>query len=79
MNLQTALPSLPWWRVPTMWLVVGGPAAVVVAGFTTLGIAIIGGDVPLRVNVSTPADALAPATQARNHANVPQPAPAAAR
>jgi hypothetical protein len=33
-------PAAPWWRTPTMWLVVGGPAAVVVASFITLAVAI---------------------------------------
>ena len=32
--------SGPWWRYPHMWLVVGGPAVVVVAGFVTLYLAI---------------------------------------
>ncbi len=32
--------AAPWWRTPMMWLVVGGPAAVVVASFITLAIAI---------------------------------------
>jgi len=33
-----------WWRTPWMWLVFGGPALVVVAGFITLAIAINGAD-----------------------------------
>lgn len=33
-----------WWHTPWMWLVVGGPAVVVVAGFITLAIAIVGAD-----------------------------------
>lgn len=36
--------SASWWRTPWMWLVVGGPAMVVVAGFITLAIAIAGSD-----------------------------------
>lgn len=46
MNKATAAPgkdtahSGPWWRHPYMWLVVGGPAVVVVAGFVTLYLAI---------------------------------------
>ena len=32
--------ATPWWRVPFVWMVIGGPLAVVVAGFATLAIAI---------------------------------------
>ena len=62
------LPALPWWRVPMVWLVIGGPAAVVVASFVTLALAVHGGDRPLRETASPQAGALTPATQARNHA-----------
>ena len=71
--------SGPWWKYGHMWLVVSGPAIVVVAGFFTLYLAISRPD-PVytdaqRVVVtrqqtgtsSTPAT-LAPAMQARNHA-----------
>jgi hypothetical protein len=34
------MPGLPWWKTPAMWLVVGLPAVVVVAGFITLWIAL---------------------------------------
>jgi uncharacterized protein len=40
-------PTLPWWRIPMVWLVIGGPALVVVAGFITLALAIDGGDQPV--------------------------------
>jgi hypothetical protein len=33
-----------WWRTPMMWLVIGGPAAVVVASFATLALAILNPD-----------------------------------
>lgn len=65
-------PTLPWWRVPMVWLVIGGPAAVVLAGLVTAVIAVRHGDAPLRAapvaaeTVQSPA--LIPATQARNHA-----------
>jgi len=49
----------PWWRYPIVWLVVGGPAAVVVASFFTMGLAI--------KQVNTPSQA--PAVQGRNHAS----------
>ena len=31
-----AVDSPPWWRLPIVWMVIGGPAVVVVAGFATL-------------------------------------------
>jgi hypothetical protein len=66
-------PSVPWWRVKVLWLVVGGPAAVVVAGIATAVIAVRGSDpVVLTPTVSRSADtsqlSTAPALQARNHA-----------
>ncbi len=60
-------PVLPWWRVPTVWLVIGGPAAVVVAGFATLAIAAIGADPVLRPPPAAWTGAGAPALQGRNH------------
>jgi hypothetical protein len=35
-------PPLPWWRVKVMWLVIGGPLAVVVASIATLLIVVHG-------------------------------------
>lgn len=35
---------IAWWRVPHMWLVVGGPLVVVVAAIATAVIAINGAD-----------------------------------
>lgn len=63
---ERAGPSLPWWRVRMVWLVIAGPATVVVAGFATLFIAINGADPVLRVQPR--AAGAAPAVQARNHA-----------
>jgi hypothetical protein len=40
------------WREPMVWLVVGGPAAVIVASFITLGLAIRHPDPPLDLRVS---------------------------
>jgi len=67
-------PSTPWWRVGMVWLVIGGPLAVVVAGIATVVIAVRGADPVLdtsarsgRASVTTP-DATTPALQARNHA-----------
>lgn len=44
MNTPHTRPALPWWRVPTAWLVMGGPATVVVAGLVTAVIAVRGAD-----------------------------------
>jgi uncharacterized protein len=69
-------PVLPWWRVPTVWLVIGGPLTVVVAGVVTMVIALRHGDVPLRTSPvaaeATQAQAFTPATQARTHAAAPR-------
>ena len=60
-----------WWREPMMWLVVGGPLAVVVAAIATAAIAMRSADtVVLQVPAAT---ALRPAVQARNHAAAPLP------
>jgi len=37
-------PHLPWWRIRMVWLVIGGPAVVVVAGVITTVMAVHGGD-----------------------------------
>lgn len=71
--------SGPWWKHPHMWLVVGGPAIVVVACMATIYLAIsrpdpVYSDVQRAdASVQQPADeigqaALTPAMQARNHA-----------
>lgn len=70
--------ATPWWRIGMVWLVLGGPATVVVAGVVTAVIAINGADPVLdtsRPGLSGPA-AVAPtptmpAMQARNHAATP--------
>lgn len=60
--------SPPWWRVPMVWLVIGGPAVVVVASCATFVLALRGGDRPLHTLSSPQAAHHAPAAQARNHA-----------
>lgn len=62
----------PWWRVRMVWLVVGGPAAVVVASLVTAVVAYRGADTivsdaPAGRQVVRPT-AETPAMQARNHA-----------
>lgn len=70
--LSPSLPtSRPAWREPMLWLVIGGPAAVVVAALATAVIAWQGAD---RV-VDEPATAhgsAEPAQRARNHAASPR-------
>jgi uncharacterized protein len=62
--------SRPWWREPIMWLVVGGPATVVVAGVTTAAIAMHRADPVIKADTAKP-----PALQARNHAATPRAKP----
>ncbi|MDM4765729.1 hypothetical protein [Pelomonas sp. SE-A7] len=64
----------PWWRERLMWLVVGGPAAVVIASFATLTLAMRHPDPVIEVASRPSADsegdaaAMQPAVKARNHA-----------
>jgi hypothetical protein len=66
----TPLPGIPWWRVRVLWLVFGGPLAVVVAGVATLFIAIAHPD-PVLVAPRAASPAEQPAVAARNHAAAP--------
>lgn len=84
--------ALPWWRYGHVWLIISGPALVVIAGFITLAIALarpdpVVSDDDYRQGVqlgkqgqdSGLSGGLAPAMQARNHAAtgvVPSPKPA---
>lgn len=68
-----------WWRFGHVWLVISGPAVVIVAGFITMYLAVSGQDPVLdkdyyrkgmeinKTLAENPAS-LAPAMQARNHA-----------
>jgi len=71
--------SPPWWKFGHMWLVVGGPAVVVVASFITLYLAIITPNPIIDTQAEAQRDQvvapvtgatpnMAPAMQARNHA-----------
>ena len=62
-----------WWRFGLVWMVVGGPAVVVVAGFITFYIAATNPDPVLNVTPRTAQQERqgitnAPAMQGRNHA-----------
>lgn len=84
MHQNTLSSNLPWWKFGHVWLVIAGPAIVVVASFITLYLAVtrpdplvtedyyrkgleinktLGDDAAEAVNAS-----MAPAIQARNHA-----------
>ena len=58
----------PWYRLPIVWMVIGGPAVVVVASLITVGIAVKNID-PVLDTSATPTQKEAPASKARNHAN----------
>jgi uncharacterized protein len=76
-----------WWRFGHVWMVIAGPAVVVVASFITLYLAIATPD-PVVSNYYgrraqpqvvksgvLPSTNMAPAMQARNHAATGAPAP----
>ena len=81
MHQNTLSSNLPWWKFGHVWLVIAGPAIVVVASFITLYLAVTRPD-PLvtedyyrkgiEINKTLEDDAnaasMAPAIQARNHA-----------
>ena len=63
----------PWWRHGMVWLVIGGPATVVVASLVTAVVAYKGADEVLVETASARAVPVqptgqTPAMQARNHA-----------
>lgn len=84
--LQTnKLPATPWWKYGHVWLVISGPAIVVVASFITFYLAASGKDpvvdedyyrkgVDINRTLQDNPASLAPATQARNHAATGVPA-----
>jgi hypothetical protein len=79
---------VPWWRFTMVWLVIAGPATVVLASLASAFVAWHHGDPVVTMSrpgtaqaaddVDTPADPksmLAPALKARNHAATPRPDP----
>ncbi|RZL89901.1 MAG: nitrogen fixation protein FixH [Variovorax sp.] len=82
MNDQAMTPpeNAPWWRFPLLWMVVAGPALVVVAGFATLWLAMRTPDpvvAPdyyrqgIEINKTLADKKLLPALAGRNHAATP--------
>jgi uncharacterized protein len=75
-------PNAPWWKHGYVWLVIAGPAVVVVAALATAWIAARSPDPVLGEDrrataiekSSASARALMPALQGRNHAATPAPA-----
>lgn len=81
-NPESTPASPPWWKFGYMWLVVGGPAIVVVAGFVTLWLAIRNPDpvvasdyyrrgVEINKTLENRDASLLPALKGRNHAATP--------
>lgn len=81
----TPPPSQPWWKYGYVWLVISGPAVVVVAALFTAWIAIRNPDPVLaedyyrrgvEINKTLAKNkALTPALQGRNHAATPDSSP----
>ena len=74
--------SGPWWKYGHMWLVLGGPAVVVVAAIATTVIAVRGADpvvdsdyyrkgLGINAQLRGNAASVAPAGAARNHVTTP--------
>jgi uncharacterized protein len=70
----------PWWKFPLVWMVIAGPAIVVVAGFATLWLAIRTPDPVVaedyyrrgvEINKTLADKKLMPAQAGRNHAATP--------
>ena len=72
----------PWWKFGHVWLVIAGPAIVIVAGFVTLWLAVSRPDpvvaedyyrqgIEINKTLANPEKSLAPAIKGRNHAATP--------
>lgn len=81
MQNNTQQSSGPWWKFGYVWMVVGGPAVVVLASFVTIYLAVTrpdpvisvdyyrkGIEINSEIDARAAAASLAPAHQARNHA-----------
>ncbi len=66
---------VPWWKFPMVWLLIAGPAVVVVASVVTTVLAVQGADPVIQPPVAAAdtgsKDALIPAGAARNHVATP--------
>lgn len=61
----------PWWTFGLLWLVIAGPAAVVVASIVTVWLTLAYPETVLAVDQRVQQRALLPAQQGRNHAITP--------
>ncbi|MBX3653954.1 MAG: FixH family protein [Ramlibacter sp.] len=87
LDAVSSVPEMPWWRNGYVWLLISGPALVVVAGLTTAYIAVTHPDrlvaedyyrrgLEINKTLARERDAAAeramlPALQGRNHAVTP--------
>jgi hypothetical protein len=81
--LKQQLDTQPWWKYGHVWLIISGPAVVVVAAFVTLVIAIRIPDpvvaedyyrqgLNINKTLADQAEQMMPALQARNHVVTPK-------
>jgi hypothetical protein len=74
--------SAPWWKYGHVWMLIAGPAAVIVAGIATAVIAVKSPDplvaedyyrkgIEINKTLAAKDKALLPAVQGRNHAATP--------
>ncbi|HCY15132.1 MAG: nitrogen fixation protein FixH [Curvibacter sp. GWA2_64_110] len=79
MSKSAHVMAQPWWKFVHVWMVLAGPAVVVVAGFVTLYLAVHTPDpvvsedyyrqgIEINKTLEAAPSSLAPAIQARNHA-----------
>ena len=81
MHKKAEINNTPWWKFGHVWLVIAGPVIVVIAGFITLYLAITrpdpivsedyylkGIEINKTIDLRNEGANLAPAMQARNHA-----------
>ena len=83
-SIATAPVTAPWWKFGHVWLVISGPAIVVVAGFVTLWLAVSSPDpvvaedyyqqgIEINKTLGEKArSSMAPAVKGRNHAATPE-------
>lgn len=83
-SIAAAPVTAPWWKFGHVWLVISGPAIVVVAGFVTLWLAVSSPDpvvaedyyqqgIEINKTLGDKArSSMAPAVKGRNHAVTPE-------
>ncbi len=80
-SMKTAA-GMPWWKYGHVWMVIAGPAVVVVAGFFTLWLAMRQPDpvlaedyyqrgIDINKTIQQSDTSMAPALKGRNHAATP--------